>query len=125
MKYSGIRSFLPSLMSLALLATAITLAPLAVPIALAGAVAVPGFALWHQTSDQFTLNLASFHSPKNSTWSWCLSLIRPRSVDEGRWLSCYFHGMGQSWQAGIQIAHHEIMFTRQTYHLRRHAPLMC
>lgn len=61
--------------------------------------------------DRLMTNLASYHSPQSYTWSWIVAFRRPRSSDEGRWLSCFIYPDGR--QMGLQIARYEIMLHRQ------------
>jgi len=89
----------------------IVLAPVLIASVVVAWLVVPGIALMRQTSDRFTLNLASYHSPQSYTWSWIAALRRPRSSDEGRWLSCFITESGRL--AGLQIARHEITLHRQ------------
>ena len=105
-------------MGLVCLLAVTLIAPIIAPVLIVAALFVPGLKLMRRTNDLFTLNLASYHSPHRSEWSWCLSFIRPRSADEGRWLSCYAHGDDCTWRAALQIARCQIMLTRQLYHLR-------
>lgn len=102
-----IRSIMAAMICLAL----IVLAPVLVASVAIAWLAIPGVKLMSHTSDRFTLNLASYHSPQSYTWSWIVAFRRPRSSDEGRWLSCFIYPDGR--QMGVQIARHEIMLLRQ------------
>jgi len=74
---------------------------------------VPGFSFWRRTSDLYTLNLASFHSPNSLIWSWCLSLIRPRCSDEGRWLGFHGYRTNTGWTVFLQVARRQLCLSRQ------------
>lgn len=110
-----LRSILLALVCLPLIILAALAVPILAPALIAAAFIVPGFRLIRHTSDPHCLNLASFHSPHSMTWSWCLSFIRPRSADEGRWFGAYFHLTDPGWRFGFQIARCQIMLTRQQY----------
>lgn len=104
-----------SIFAAALGLMAILLLPVIVPALLIAKAVVPGVSLISQTSSPFTTNLAAYHSPASLTWSWVISLQRPRAPDVGRWLSCYMMDNGRSF--GLQIARHEL-----TLHLQDQMP---
>jgi len=116
MRLHSLRSIILGLVCL----VAVTLlAPIIAPVLIAAALFVPGLKLMRRTSDRFTLNLASFHSPNIATWSWSLSFIRPRSSDEGRWFGAFTLSHNYGWQVALQIARCQLVLARQTYHLQR------
>lgn len=118
MRLYSLRSIISAALCTLLIVAAILALPVIVPLALIAAVIVPGLSLLHRTNDFFTLNLASYHSPHRREWSWCLSFIRPRSADDGRWLCCYAYGDDCTWRGALQIARCQVMLTRQLYHRR-------
>lgn len=74
---------------------------------------VTGVDFWRRTSDLYTTNLASFHSPHSLTWSWALSFIRPRSADEGRWLGLHGYRTNTGWTVFLQVARRQLHLSRQ------------
>lgn len=83
-------SVMLGLLCLPLLAVAIVLSPVIVPVLLILAAVVPGFAVFKRTSSKRTWNLASYHSPHSLTWRWLIGLSlgsvfsRPRIFMEPR-----------------------------------------
>lgn len=104
--------FLRSICALVISLAVIVFLPILIPAAILAKLAIPGVAVWWRTSDRFRLNLASYHSPYSLTWSWIVSFRRPRSSDEGRWLSCYITDSRRL--AGLQIARCELTLHRQS-----------
>lgn len=72
-----------------------------------------GLSLFSRTSDRYTFNLATFHSPHSLTWSWGVSFILPRSAGEGRWLGAWTYLNNGGRQFGFQIMRCQLTFSRQ------------
>lgn len=67
-------SVMLGLLCLPLLAVAILLSPVIVPVLFVLAAIVPGLAVLKRTSGKKSWNIASYHSPHSLTWRWIISL---------------------------------------------------